>query len=309
MPRAMTAKQRHLLLLGLLAALLIPLFLAVPTHLRHDPVIGPLGSRYHVALFFALTLLLYHYGPLRGRLRRVVLVGLLLGALTELVQTRFGRSATLNDWALDAQGVGFAVCWLGLGRARWRRLALAGGAVLTVLLLWPLRHMPVTVPEVNAARARFPLLDDFERPGTLALWHSHQGGELRLAAEPGRGHVLQVDSAGDERWPGAASRKLPWDWTGRTELVVDCRLVAPSPDSLRISVWVEDRARPGDVDDALMTFTVDHAWQTLVVPLDALSTRRRGRPVSGREILGVAIFASRREPGPLALQIDDLRLR
>ncbi len=305
----MTTGRRPILLLGLLVALLVPLFLAVPTHLRHEPVIGPLGSRYHVALFFALTLLLYRRGPLRGDLRRVVLACLLLGALTELVQTRFGRSASLNDWLLDAQGVGFGVCWIGLRRPRLRRAALAGGAVLTVLLLWPLRHLPATVPEVHAARERFPMLDDFERPGALALWHRHQGGELRLVAEPGRGHVLEVISDGQERWPGAASRKLPWNWTGRRELVVDCRLVEPSPDSLRVSVWVEDRARPGDVDYALMTFTVDHAWRTLVVPLEALTTRRRGRPISGREILGVAVFASRREPGPIALQIDDLRLR
>ncbi len=304
----MSARRSSWLVGGLLAALLIPLYLWIPQHLRHDPLIGPLGSRYHIGLFLALTLLLYQHGPLRGRLRLVVLVCLLLGAATEVAQTLVGRTASLADWSLDAQGVGFAVCWIWYRRTGRRALPLFGAAVLVAFVVWPLRNLPVTVQEARAARARFPLLEDFERPQSLALWSRHGNIPRSRVPVPGRGHVLQVDNDDEERWPGVSSRRMPFDWSGYAELRVDCRLVPPSPDSLRVTVWVEDRAGRRDVDFAKMTFTVGHRWQTLVVPLADLETDRRGRAVSGAEIQAVSVFVSRRDPGPLSFQIDDLRL-
>ena len=44
-PRRRAVPRRLLLVL---AVLLVPLFLAVPTHLRQDALIGPLADRYHV---------------------------------------------------------------------------------------------------------------------------------------------------------------------------------------------------------------------------------------------------------------------
>jgi hypothetical protein len=305
---AVSKRARRLLLLGLLAALLIPLFLWIPTHLRHDPLIGPLGSRYHIGLFLVLTLLLYHHGPWRGRLRAVVVVCLLLAAATEVIQIPFGRTAAVADWAKDAQGVGFAVCWIWYRRTGRLRLPLLGALALVFLVIWPLRDLPVAVPEVRAARARFPLLDDFERPRALALWLSHQHAELSLVPVADRGRVLQISHDGRDRWPGAKSRKLPWDWTGHSALRLDCRVLAPSPDSLRVTVYVEDRAARRDTDFAMQSFTVGRQWQTLTVRLADLVTWDRQRAVTGREIIALSVFASRRGPGPLVWQIDNLRL-
>jgi VanZ family protein len=299
---------RRLGLGALLLALLAPLFLGIPPHLRYDPLIGTLGARYHIGLFLVLTLLLYRHGPTRGRLRLTVLVCLLLGAVTEIVQTRFGRSAAVFDWYLDALGVGLAVCWIWYRRGGRLGRPLAGALVLAALVLWPLRDLPATVQEARAMRERFPVLADFSRPGALVLWHRHQDSRHRLTADPERGPVLQVDHDGPERWPGASSRKLPWDWRGFAELRVDCRLVAPSPDSLRIVVYLEDRAGPKDIDHAWRTFSVGHGWQTLVVPLAELRTESAGRPLSRQEVPAVSIFAERTAAGPLSFRIDALRL-
>ena len=97
MPPYLVATRRRLLLAGALLLLLVPLFLAVPTHLRQDVLIGPLGDRYHVALFLVLTVLLHRHGPLRGRLLAVVATCLGVGAATELLQLLAGRSATIWD--------------------------------------------------------------------------------------------------------------------------------------------------------------------------------------------------------------------
>ena len=89
-------------LLAVLALLLVPLFLAVPPHLRQDPLVGPLADRYHVGLFLVLTVLLYRWGPLARRPVAVVLACLALGGATELLQVLAGRSATFWDWYQDA---------------------------------------------------------------------------------------------------------------------------------------------------------------------------------------------------------------
>lgn len=304
----MPPRVRNLLWAGLLVVLLIPLFVGIPPRLRYDPLIGTLGSRYHIGLFFVLTLVLYHRGPLRGRLTLVVLISLLVGAASELLQARFGRSPAVADWLLDAQGVGFAVCWIWF-RDRGRRfLPLAGVIVLAGLVLWPLRHLPVTVQEFRAAQARFPVLDDFERPNALALWSKRRQQGLTREPVAGRGHVLQVYNDGNDRWPGATTGRLPWNWSDHAELHVDCRLIEPSPDSLRVSVRIDDRAGPDDADWAFKGFTVGHEWRTLVVRLDELTTRNRQRPIARDEVFSITIYAVRNEPGTIAYQIDDLRL-
>ena len=304
----MSKRLRLFLLLGLPVALLIPLFLGIPIHLRYDPLIGPLGSRYHVALFLVLTLLLYSHGPLKGRLTLVVLTTLALGAVTEVVQGRFGRSTSLADWVLDAQGVGFAVCWIWHRRSGRRLWPLLGATLLLLLVAWPLRHLPVTVPESRAAQARFPVLDDFERPRALVLWQRQPNVERTLVEVPGRGQVLQIDNEGQERWPGVTTRSLPWDWSEQTHLVVDCRLIEPSPEDLRLTLWIEDRASPQDIDFAMMSFTIGHQWQTVAAPLEGWLTHNRRRPVDGSVVTCVSVFVSRRTPGPVAFQIDNLRL-
>jgi hypothetical protein len=304
----MSPRARNLLWAGLLALLLIPLFVGISPRLRYDPLLGTLGSRYHIGLFLIVTLVLYYRSPLRGRLTLVVLVSLLLGAASELLQTRFGRSAALADWILDAQGVGFAVCWIWFRDRSRRVLPLAGAILLAGLVLWPLRHVPVTVQEFHAAQARFPVLEDFERPNALALWAKRRKHGLTREPVEGRGHVLQIYNDGTDRWPGATTGRLPWDWSDYAELHVDCRLIAPSPDSLRVSVRIDDRAGPDDADWAFEGFTVGHEWRTLVVRLDELVTRNRGRPVAGSEVFSITIYAVRNEPGTIAFQIDDLRL-
>ncbi len=295
-------------LLGLLAVLLVPLFLAVPTYLRQDALIGPLGDRYHVGLFLVLTVLLYRHGPLRGRPWLVIGACLALGAATEVLQILAGRSATLWDWYQDALGVGFGACWIW-----WRRTGRLLGPVLAVigmlgLVAWPLRHLPVVVPESRAAEARFPLLDDFERPNALVLWGGHEGGVTALAGADGRGQVLEMTSDGDTRWPGVASRALPWNWTGQETLRVDGRLRDPSPAAMKLYIWIEDRAGRFDSDYILVGFDVDHRWQTFEVPLTTTPTRRSGRNLAVGEIRALAIFLVRGDAGEVSLQLDDLRL-
>lgn len=304
----------------LLAALLVPLLAPIPTDLQQDPLISPLADRAHVILFAGLTLALDRWRRLRGRLVLLAGLGVVIGGLTELLQIAAGRSASLWDWFQDAQGVALALSWLAwrrMARRRmvrrrtaWRWAPAATAAVVLLTIAWPLRDLPDTVREGQAALAAYPVLADFERPAAGVLWDDHLGGQPRRVARDDAGHALEITHRGEERWPGASSRRLAWNWTGQDTLLVEARLVPPSPDSLRVTVWLEDRVSGHDIDDARRTFTIGHDWTTLRLPLHDLRTQQRGRELSLRTVNSVAVFMHRgKHDGRLALQIDGLRLR
>jgi VanZ family protein len=308
--------RRRLLPAALLLLLLIPLFVAIPVSWRQDPLISPLGDRYHVVLFMMLALLLHRWGPLAGRPLAALLAATAIGGATEILQLLAGRSAALWDWYQDVLGVALAGCWLwwrrptAASRSRWHDPAAAAAALVVLgLVLWPLRDLRATVTAERAAQARFPVLDDFERPDALRLWDDHQGSELARVPVAGRGHVLEIRTDGGSRWPGAASSQLPWNWTDADTLRFACRLVAPSPDTLRASFYLLDRAGVHDSEQYRHAFTVGHRWREVVVPVATLGDRAAVRPPALVEVLTVAIYLHCREPRPAILQIDDLRLQ
>jgi len=308
-----------LLLLLLLA--LVPLFLAVPIAWRRDPLIGPLGDRYHVVLFFVVTLVLHRWGPLKRRPWPVLAAAVVLGAATEGLQVIAGRSATLWDWSQDVLGAALAGCWIWWQRLRARRrrtpARIGLAALATVALLgaaaWPLRNLPAHVVESRAARARFPVLDDFERPNSLQLWGDDHARVRRVAVEGG-GHAMQLEVDDTARWAGADNRALPFDWSGQDTLRLEVRLLDGSPPGVALVVVLDDRAGRRDRGRLVHRVPLRHPadaggrWQPIAIPLDAFRERSSGRPLHRPEVLGVALVPRHEAGGPVRLQVDDLRL-
>lgn len=302
------APRPPLVLAGLLLLLLVPFLVPVPVHLQQHPWISPLGDRIHVALFFALPLVLHRWGPLRGRIIAVLLTSVAIGGLVELLQILAGRSASAWDWYQDAQGVALAGCWLWWRARRHAWPAVAAATVVVASVLWPLRDLPAVAREVIRSERHFPLLADFERPDSALLWSGYEGGVVHRAVRDDGGHALRLTCKGEQRWPGGISRKLAWNWTGQDTLLVDARLVAPAPDTVRVSIWIEDRRTGHDRDYTLLNWPLTHRWTTLRVPLHDLRTRRRERPLALQTVLGLAVFMHRRDGEDLAMEIDDIRL-
>jgi len=296
------------ILIGLLSLLLIPLFLGIPPHLRHDPFIGPVGDRYHVGLFLVLVVLLNQRGPLAGKPWLVAIATLVLGGLTELIQELVGRSASFWDWYQDALGIGLGLCIVFWRRPspRWPVITMA--IVLLGLVAWPLRHLPTAVREGHAARDRFPLLDDFESPDALVLWQGSDGGNLDLAISTDRGQTLSITHDADRSWPGARTFQLPYDWTGHRLLELECRLATTGPESQRIGIRLDDRAARMDRDFMRQAFEVDGQWRTLTLHLDELRTNDDRRPLALKEIRSLTIFMIEPEAG-VTIEVDNIRLR
>ena len=302
-----TRRRRTWLVISGLFVLLVPLLVPLPPQVRHDPTLNLLGDRVHVLIFAGLTWLLHVIGPLRGRPLGSAVAAAAIGVVSEVLQQFVGRSPLVSDFALDLLGIGLALTWIQWRRGRGRAM-LAAAAFLLVVLAYTMREAPTMFRAMVESRRNFPVLADFASRDQLALWRKRSDEDCRLVSVGApRGEVLHVSTAGRNAWPGVNARRLPADWSGYSELVLEARLQSPAPDSLRLGVRLDDYESREDKQWASKGYWITHAWRTLRMPLADLQTDQGDRPFGVRDILSLTVFLAR--PGrPAAFEIDNVRL-
>ncbi len=293
----------------LMAVLVVPFFVPIPVGLRRNVLISTLGDRLHIVLPAGITLLLYWKGPLRGRLSWAALASATIGGAIEFLQQLVGRTALLHDWLLDLMGIGLVVGWVGW-RGHRRPLGLVLVAALVITALVQLRELPPTMLAVADARARFPVLEDFEGRHTWKLWGDNDGGALTMrrdaAASGERG--LRLSGGPPSHWPGATMRRFPHVWTGYTVLELTVRHTCATRDSVRFAVRLDDFPGVHDHDWLDAGFRASREWTTVQLPIADRLTRWSLRPFDLSDVDALTIFM----PGPpdtVSLEIDDIRLR
>ena len=300
-------QQRTWIVIGALFLLLVPLLVPLPPQARHNPTLNLLGDRVHVLIFAGLTLLLHLVGPLRGRPLACAVAAAAIGGTTEYLQQFVHRSPLLADFALDLLGIGLALTWIQWRRGRGRA-ALAAGAFLLSVLAYTMRDAPTLFRAMVESRREFPALADFETRTQLALWRERSdGGSALIAVGPPHGTVLRVVTSGRELWPGANAGRFPADWSGYRELVFEARLQAPSPESLRLGIRLDDFLGREDKQWSSRSYQATHEWQTFHFSLDGLMTDQKLRYFDLTDVFSMTVFLGR--PGvPAAFEIDNLRL-
>jgi hypothetical protein len=169
----------------------------------------------HVPLFAGLTVALRRV--LGGPWYRPVLVSIGVAALGELLQAGTNRSPSLLDLlhgSLGALAAGLVIRgWQGNRRLSVR---LCHALAALVLAAWPfLEAAPGLLDEYRAWRD-FPILADFEAPGSLSRWEPHQAV---LSREPAPGQPEAWAGrleflTGPRDYPGAMLRHTVRDWSG-----------------------------------------------------------------------------------------------
>ncbi len=309
MERLITILGRHRRLVAVAAGalLLVPLFVPIPATARHSPLMGEFGDRLHVLIFAGLAALLAVWGPTKGHIVRAALVAAAIGAASEVAQGYVGRSPALGDVLLDCIGIGFLVA----GVAWWRRrsqAAVVAAIVLVALLGYTMRNVPSILRAAYAMRRSVPLMADFDAPVQLAVWHA--AGEATLTwADVGGAHggVLRVSTPATSNWSGAMITRMPADWSHYTAMALDVRLVGDTPDSLRMSLRLDDHETRRDKDWALRTVVATHDWRTVTLPLSGLATYRDGRAVLTRDVFALGIIRGVPRVGA-TYEVDNLRL-
>lgn len=303
--------RRRWLWVVLMALVTLPFFVTVPIALRRHPAIAPLGDQFHVVLMAPITLLLYWRGPLRGRLWHVALAAVTAGALVEVLQPLFGRTALLKDFLLDLVGVGIIVglvLWKGHGRR-------AGLALMSALLLSvpaQLYYLPGVVAASYESRRSFPLIADFESGREHWIWTSNYKTRLlftRIADGPaGPTGVVRVTGGPPDHWPGVKVRRFAHDWSDYRTLEFDVRVVIAQGDSIPMSLRLDDYLGTRENRGARFGFFAGREWRTVRFELPGAMLADKSRPLDTSDMDLILVYLPRPQ-APVVFELDNFRLR
>lgn len=297
--------SRWPVMLGMLIFLLVPFFLPIPISLRRHPLIGNLGDQVHVPFLMILTLLMYWRGPLTGRLKWAVLAGMILGGLIEFVQTLVGRTALLEDFALDLAGIGLAaglVIWKG----HKMRAGLGLMVALVMILSAQLYFLPGLILGSYHTQQVFPLISDFEGAHEKWLWSDNYNAKFDFVKTE-NSTVLRLESGPPSRWPGVQMRHFPNDWTGYTTLKLDVRHITPGREKVPFSVRLDDYQSRRDQTWVSNGFKATTEWTTYSVPFKDRQVRHGDRMLDIHDLSFVLIFLSDKNDSTI-IEIDNIRL-
>ncbi len=307
MPRLLARRWVWALLMALVV---VPFFVKIPTALRRHPVISPLGDQFHVAMLAGVALLFYWRGPLRGRLWLTTAAAVLAGAAVEFVQPLFGRSGLLKDFLLDLVGIGIVV-----GLVLWKGHRRRGGLALMTLMLLSvpaqLYYLPGVVTASYHARRTFPLISDFESGREHWIWASNYRTHLMFPQVPdgpdGPTRVLRVTAGPPATWPGVKMRRFPHDWSGYRELAFDVRVTMAATDSVAMSIRLDDyegtRANLG----ARHGFQATRQWRTVRVDLASARLMDKSRALDRSDLELILVYLPR-PAAPVTFELDNFRL-
>lgn len=294
----------------LMVLFLVPFFVHIPRSLNHHPVISPLGDQVHIVLFGGITLLLYWFGPLQGRIWWAAAASGVMGGAVELLQLLVNRQALFQDFLLDLVGIGLVVSyvhWRGYGRqaTKW--------VFLLLLFSIPVQfyNLPWQISAVYRARDMFPVLANFETYGDRFLWSSTSKGQLSFLPIPdspsGDSSVLQLATDAGTHWPGASLRRFPEDWSDFSVMKLDIRLTEAPGDSLKFGVRLDDYEGITEQVWVANSFHATREWQTYSMPIADRKIKHSKRNLNLKEMDRLYIYFPKPKV-PVAIQIDNIRL-
>ena len=247
--------------------LLVPFVVPIPGDLERMRPLRALGVAAHFGLPMLLTGLLHAVGPLKGRPRAAALAAFLLTASCEIPQFFVGRHPRLQDAGVDLAGATAALgalrSWAG-GPRRWLAVTMLALAIIPVQL----RDWPALVRGEALARARFPLLADFEDDRELPLWSANRDSDVSFGfpERPEGGRMLEFRGKPDNCWPGIRQALEPRDWSGYRMLVFEART---TEGEVELRVRLADFSSPRDSVYCHASFSLDETWRRCEIDLTA----------------------------------------
>ncbi|MDA8164753.1 MAG: hypothetical protein M0017_06955 [Desulfobacteraceae bacterium] len=236
----------------------------------------------------------------------VLIVVLAVGGAIELIQPRFGRTASWADLGLDLVGGLLGLLFLAPVRRELDRRLLAGGRIAAIALAALGNASPaLTLWDMSQAARSFPVLGDFESRLEADRWTA--GTIDRTLARHGSGS-LRV-TLGTEPYSGTALTRCFGDWRGYSAFVLSIH--NPGPGALRITLSIRDQAherRGGRYRDRFnRAFRLVPGWNDLRIPISEIEQAPAGRKLDLSRLTQVVIFAEKLE-APRVIHLDDIRL-
>jgi hypothetical protein len=268
----------------------------------------------HIIYFAFAAWLLSGWRPIaRQSLARqwvaILCITFIAGTLIELMQHTVQRDVDINDVLRDLIG---AVLVLSFGPAsenvrsrQWRVLLQCTAVSMLLIQLWPLA---ISLLDEAIARARFPVLADFETPFEIDRWRGVPGLAVvsRPFASAGRALEIPLTTA---RYSGAGLFYFEGDWERFNSLEID--VFNPDEKPLSVVFRIHDRQHlQGGYryeDRFNRRVLLNSGWNHVGFDLDEVASAPEQRKMDLGQIRGLGVFAtSLREPR--VIYLDDIRL-
>jgi hypothetical protein len=247
--------------------------------------------------------------PLRRLLIEVVLLSVLVGGMTEILQSLVGREPSWRDVFNDVLGGLLAVLFFAPGRRQLRAPARHTTQFLLLLVVaWSLIPFSRALADDIISRHQFPLLSGFETPFEGTRW----GGKSRRYLDEEivyRGRkALRVELISGW-YPGGFLNFFPADWRGYAALQMHIHHSLPEPLELHLRIHDQHyRAADNLHSDRFNSAVVlTQGWNRIRVPLVEVASAPRGRELDLHRVSGVGLFAVSLED-PRIITIDEVRL-
>jgi len=252
----------------------------------------------HILYFALLSYLLLQTRLLArqsGAVQWSLTLGLVLltGGLIELSQIGTDRTPDIDDLLRDLSGgllvLAFSSARPGRKSLRWGLIGLRLG--LLVLLLYFLRPLTVSLLDEAIARARFPVLADFETPFELERWTGDALGSIhRLDAMDDAAFLhLQLTP---RRYSGAHLEYFPGDWRGYESMRLT--LYNPVSQALELTCRIHDAQHvqgPQRYADRFnQSYVLQPGLNEILIELQSLVEAPKARDMNLARIRGLGLF-------------------
>ncbi|WP_139249394.1 hypothetical protein [Malonomonas rubra] len=294
--------------LSLLCLLLLFVGGPGPYSLRTFTFAWGLGHLLSFALWGYLYLLWRGAGSFRRLAGEVLLLSLLLGGLTELLQAGFGREASWVDLGNDLLGAGTALVF-SRQRFDWQPLSRLLLQTAVVLLIgWQLIPFAKVVADDVLAQQQFPLLSGFETRLEVSRWGGACRRQIDVSQAYSGARSLRVD-LGTQRYAGLALKHFPADWSGYSRLRF--HLYNPANEPFQFYFRIHDqqhKASDNRYSDRFNTeFTVPQGWNSLEIDLQEVAAAPKDRQLDLAKVAGMNIFVGKLAE-PFSFYLDEVIL-
>ncbi len=247
--------------------------------------------------------------PLWRQAFEVLLLALLLGAGTELLQAMIGRQATWQDLGNDVLGALLALVFSPQLKHRLQRWPLWGMRLPTLLLVgWIVLPFLQVMTDDLVAHQQFPLLSGFETPLEPSRWGGNSSRRLDHDISASGSAALRVDLNTD-RYSGLALKHFPADWSRYRALSL--QLYNPQPVPFELHFRIHDQAhRASDYrysDRFNTSLLLQPGWTELEFSLGEMAKAPKGRQMDLSRIAGMVLFVGKLEE-PKTFYLDDVQL-
>lgn len=268
-----------------------------------------LGHLLSFALWTWLYLQWRKQHPFGRSVGAALLLAVLLGAGTELLQSAIGREASWQDFAHDFLGCLLVLVFAGEWQDRlavWQVWLLRAG--VAGLVVWAVLPFFKVALDDLVAQQQFPLLAGFETGLEASRWGGDCVRRLDRQYVYSGSASLRVDLT-TNRYSGVGLRHFPGDWSGYRALrfhVYNPR-VEPFPYYFR----VHDQAhRDNDeryTDRYNAALIAQPGWNEVEIPLGKVAQAPRGRTLDLTRIAGMILFVDKLER-PQTIYLDEVQL-